>query len=80
MGTAKIAITLDEDLVRRIDRLVEDGRFPSRSRAIQIAVRAQIDRVDRGRLARECAKLDPHFEQTLAEEGASYDLESWPEY
>jgi Arc/MetJ-type ribon-helix-helix transcriptional regulator len=80
MGTAKIAITLDEDLVRRIDRLVEDGRFPSRSRAIQVAVRAQIDRVDRGRLARECAKLDPNFEQTLAEEGASYDLESWPEY
>jgi Arc/MetJ-type ribon-helix-helix transcriptional regulator len=80
MGTAKIAITLDEDLVRRIDRLVEDGRFPSRSRAIQVAVRAQIDRVDRGRLARECAKLDPNFEQTLAEERASYDLESWPEY
>ncbi len=80
MGTAKIAITLDEDLVRRIDRLVEDGRFPSRSRAIQVAVRAQIDRVDRGRLARECAKLDPNFEQTLAEEGASDDLESWPEY
>lgn len=80
MAATKIAITLDEDLVDRIDRMVADGRFPSRSRAIQIAVRAQIDRVDRGRLARECAKLDPDFEKTLAEESADYDLESWPEY
>ena len=80
MGAAKIAITLDEELVERIDRLVAAGKFPSRSRAIQVAVRAQIDRVDRGRLARECAKLDPGYEQTLAEEAAAYDLESWPEY
>ncbi len=80
MSTTKIAITLDEDLVRRIDRLVGERRFPSRSRAIQLAVQAQIDRLDRGRLSRECAKLDPAYEQQVAEEGASYDLESWPEY
>ena len=26
-------------------------------------------RLDQGRLARECAKLDPDFEKALAEEG-----------
>ena len=80
MSTIKVAITLDEDLLERIDRLVAERRFPSRSRAIQLAVKAQIDRLDRGRLARESAKLDPAHEQQIAEEGASYDLETWPEY
>jgi metal-responsive CopG/Arc/MetJ family transcriptional regulator len=80
MSSTKIAITLDEDLVRRLDRLVDERKFPSRSRAIQLAVQAQIDRLDRRRLSRECAKLDPRHEQQVAEEGASYDLESWPEY
>lgn len=80
MPTTKVAITIDEDLLERIDRLVAHRRFPSRSRAIALAVKAQLDRMDRGRLARECSKLDPKEEQQLAEEGASYDLESWPEY
>ncbi len=75
-----MAITLDEKLLERIDRLVAERKFPSRSRAIQLAVQAQIDRLDRRRLAQECAKLDPRYEQQLAERGASYDLESWPEY
>ncbi len=80
MGTAKVAITLDEDLLERIDRLVKEKRFPSRSRAIQLAVQAQIERLDRRRLARECRKLIPAEEQQLAEESVSYDLVSWPEY
>ena len=42
MSTTKIAITPDKDLLDRIDRLVADRRFPIRSRAIQLAVRAQI--------------------------------------
>jgi metal-responsive CopG/Arc/MetJ family transcriptional regulator len=80
MSIIRIAVTLDEDLLQRIDRLVAERKFPSRSRAIQLAVKAQIDRLDRRRLARECAKLDPAYEQELAEEGASCDLASWPEY
>jgi len=80
MGVIKVAITLDENLLQRIDRLVAERKFPSRSRAIQLAVKAQVDRLDRRRLARECAKLDTLCEQELAEEGAPYDLESWPEF
>lgn len=80
MATAKIAITLDEKLLERVDHLVRTRRFPSRSRAIQIAVRDALDRLDRTRLARECAKLDPAVEKQFADEGLAPDLDEWPEY
>ena len=80
MSTAKVAITLDENLLRRLDRLVKNRLFENRSRAIQEAVREKLSRLDRDRLARECAKLDRKFEQALAEEGLSDEAEEWPEY
>ena len=40
----------------------------------------ELERLDLTRLARECAKLDPQFEQELAEEGLAEDLAEWPEY
>ena len=80
MGAAKVAITIEEELLERIDRLVQQRRFPNRSRAIQEAVRDKLDRMDRGRLARECAKLDRAFEQKMADEGLAGDLEEWPEF
>ena len=33
MRSVKIAVTLDQDLVARLDQLVEENQFPSRSRA-----------------------------------------------
>lgn len=80
MRTAKIAITIDEELLSRLDRLVSEKRFSNRSRAVQEAVRDKIERLERSRLARECAKLDPRSEQQLAEEGFSEDAEQWPAY
>ena len=80
MGAAKVAITLEEELLKRVDQLVEQRRFPNRSRAIQEAVREKLDRLDRGRLARECAKLNRALEQKVAEEGLAGDLEEWPEF
>ncbi|MCI0354080.1 MAG: ribbon-helix-helix domain-containing protein [Acidobacteria bacterium] len=80
MKTAKIAITIDEDLLRRLDHATQRYAFRSRSRAIQEAVRDKLDRLDRTLLARECAKLDPRQEQRLAEEGMEHELEKWPEY
>jgi Arc/MetJ-type ribon-helix-helix transcriptional regulator len=80
MSTAKIAITIDEQLLDRLDKLVKDRRFASRSRAIQEAVRDKIERLQRTRLARECAKLDPEEEQRWAEIGMARDAELWPEY
>jgi len=80
MSTAKVAITLDEDLLKRLDRLVKNRLFENRSRAIQEAVSEKLARLERGRLARECAKLDRKFEQVMAEEGLSVEAEEWPEY
>ena len=84
MATSKVAITLDEELLKRLDRLVDEKKFPSRSRAIQDAVKEKLSRLDRTRLLRESAKLDPEFEQQLADEGLVEDLvediEEWPEY
>jgi len=80
MGRAKIAISLDEGTLQRLDRLVDQEVFPNRSQAIESAVAEKLQRLDRTRLARECAKLNPKFEQALAEEGLSDDVAEWPEY
>jgi len=80
MSTTKVAVTLDEKTLDRLDRLVKARVFPNRSRAIQEAVEEKLERLERSRLARECTKLDPAFEQAMAEEGMSEELGQWPEY
>lgn len=78
--SAKVAITIDRRLLGRVDALVSQRAFPSRSSAIQKAVEEKLARIDRSRLARECAKLDPKAEQALADQGLDRDLAEWPEY
>ena len=80
MVTSKIAITIDDNTLKRIDILVKSKFFPNRSKAIQEAVVEKLMRIEKSRLSRECAKLDPELEQSLAEEGFSSELEEWPEY
>jgi metal-responsive CopG/Arc/MetJ family transcriptional regulator len=80
MATSKIAITIDDELLQRLDILVKSSIFPNRSKAIQEAVKEKLMRLEKSRLAEECAKLDPTYEQALAEEGFSTELEEWPEY
>lgn len=80
MAVAKIAITLEQDILSDLDRLVKRNVFPNRSRAIQEAVREKIERLSVNRLARECEKLDSKAEQAWAEEGMSKEVASWPEY
>ena len=80
MAASKIAITLEKDMLKRLDMLVKSNLFPNRSKAIQEAVAEKLTRMEKSRLAQECAKLDPDFEQSLAEEGFTSELEEWPEY
>ena len=80
MRKAKIAITIDEKIVLRIDNLVKQDAFINRSQAIEEALRDKLNRIDRSRLARESAKLDPKYEQSLAEEGIREDSAEWPKY
>jgi metal-responsive CopG/Arc/MetJ family transcriptional regulator len=80
MAASKIAITIDDKMLKRLDILVKSKFFSNRSKAIQEAVAEKLMRIEKSRLARECAKLDPVFEQSLSEEGFSSELEEWPEY
>jgi len=65
MSRSTVAVSLEETALAR---LVKKAVFPSRSQAIQIAVEEKLDRIERSRLARECAKLDRDFEKSLASE------------
>ena len=80
MAASKIAITIDDKILKRLDRLVQSKVFLNRSKAIQEAIEDKLTRLDKSRLAQECAKLDRTFEQGLAEEGLSSELEEWPQY
>ncbi len=80
MSTTKVTITLDAELLERVDELVARRDFRNRSRAIEAALTEKLARVRRTRLARECAKLDRDEERALAEEGLAQSFDSWPEY
>ncbi|MFQ5683760.1 MAG: ribbon-helix-helix domain-containing protein [Candidatus Binatia bacterium] len=80
MARSKVAISLDESTLDRLDKLVKKQVFSNRSQAIEEAVTEKLARLEKSRLARECAKLDPAFEKALAEEGLSEGLVEWPEY
>ena len=77
---AKVAISLDKRTLSRLDRLVKSNVFPNRSQAIQTAIDEKLARLDKNRLARECAKANPTQEKAMAEEGMSWALGEWPEY
>ncbi len=80
MPTRKVAVTLDENALARLDRLVAAQQYTSRSRAVQAAVDSFLAWKTRRRLAEECAKLDPAEEIALAEEGLSWEAQEWPAY
>ncbi len=80
MDKAKIAITLDEKIVGRLDQLVKQEAYSNRSQAIEAALRDKLQRLDRTRLARELTKLDPQQEKALAEEGIATDGAEWPAF
>jgi metal-responsive CopG/Arc/MetJ family transcriptional regulator len=80
MAKAKVAVTLESSTLNRLDKLVKAAHFTNRSQAIEIAVEEKLARLERRRLAEECAKLDPEAEQALADQGLEADADAWPEY
>ncbi len=77
---AKVAITIDAELLQYLDMLVAQHYFNNRSQAFQEAMKKYIHKIQRERLAAECDKLDQSFEQSLADEGFDEDMEEWPDY
>jgi len=80
MSKEKIAITLDEEFINELDKLVGEHIFQSRSQAIREAVSEKLRRMKHNRLAEECSKLDAVFEKAMAEEGLTEDANQWPQY
>ena len=74
MSATKVAISMDETLLQLLDRLVKNRSFRSRSQMVQEAVSEKISRMDKGALARECAKLDRKSEQAMADEGLATEV------
>ena len=80
MPKTKVALTLDTELLERVDELVAKQRFRNRSQAVEAALADKVTRLARTRLARESAKLNPKDEKRLADEGLVDTLDAWPEY
>jgi metal-responsive CopG/Arc/MetJ family transcriptional regulator len=80
MSVAKVTISIESSLLRRVDHLVKARVFSNRSQAIQAAVKEKVSRLDSNRLAQECAKLDRVQEQALADEGLASEVAEWLEY
>ena len=80
MASLRITFTIDDRLVKKIDRLVEKNVYPSRGKMIQEAVAEMIVKLDTCRLARECANVDPQYERAIAEECVRIVNEIWVEY
>ena len=76
MPRSKVAISLEENTLRRLDLLVKQEVFPNRSQAIQTAVEEKLERLDRSRLARSTATHRPqvHDEVLAAWNSESVDL------
>jgi Arc/MetJ-type ribon-helix-helix transcriptional regulator len=80
MPTAKVAVTIEEQLLREVDGWVAAGDYPNRSRAFQAGLtRLREERQQRRSLLAELAKLDPAEERALAEERLSGEA-PWPAY
>ena len=69
--STEIAISLDNELLAKLDSLVEKKVFPSLDIAIQSAVKEKLARLEDERFVEECQNLNPRLEQAMAEEGFS---------
>jgi metal-responsive CopG/Arc/MetJ family transcriptional regulator len=69
MPKTRVVLSLSAALLERIDALVREGRLHDRSQAIEAALEEKLLRLNRTRLAEECARLDRSEELALAEEG-----------
>jgi metal-responsive CopG/Arc/MetJ family transcriptional regulator len=80
MSMAKVAISIDNEQLKRIDYYVKKKIFKNRSQAFQLSINQTLDHLEHNRLAQECEKLDVAFEQDIAEMGLDEDFETWPKY
>ena len=58
MMPERLTLTVDADLLRELDRLIDDGVYQSRSQAVRVALERILRRVDAPRVASDSADFD----------------------
>ena len=75
MPTKSINITIDEEVLQKSDRLVQEGKYPNRSRFIEEAIALRLKQID-AEFIGEQAKL---LAEDESEEWFEGEIESWQE-
>lgn len=80
MAVAKVAITVEKEILKQVDRLVREGKYKNRSKAIQDALEDKLKGWRKKRLLNELSKLDPAEERAAAEESLGFEDDPWEKY
>jgi Arc/MetJ-type ribon-helix-helix transcriptional regulator len=80
MGVAKVTVSIEAEIIKKVDRLVKEKVFRNRSQAVQTAVDEKLTRLEKNRLTIECSKLSKDEERAFADLGLAAEIEEWPEY
>ena len=75
MATKSINITIDEELLAKLDVFVSAGRYPNRSRSIEDAIKTKLKELDEEAIG-EQAKL---LNKNESEEWFEGELKTWQE-
>ena len=79
-NNSKIAITVSPLVLNRLSSWVQNEHYASRSKTIEQAVKAQLQRLERTRLSDQCALLDADEVQAMADVGLALDAAAWPAF
>ena len=80
MSTKKITVTLQENVVERLDSLVKNHHHKSRSKAVQIAINDYLKNMEKQKMYAQIDKMDLEEEMQVAEESLEAANEIWTEY
>jgi len=73
MSRSKVAISLDQHLLLRLDRLVKGAGFPSRSQAIQVAIEEKLERIEGDLSGPSEDKLEEELQAVLLATQTAFD-------
>lgn len=79
MGAKKFAVSIDEGLIKKLDKAVKNGSAKNRSNALQLALSEYLAKLEIEAIKKECSKLNSKEEREMANEFIE-EVESWPKY
>jgi metal-responsive CopG/Arc/MetJ family transcriptional regulator len=80
MSLSEVTISIESEILKRVDRLVELRVLTSRSQFMQMSIEERLAKIVHDRLAHECAKLDRAEEQSFADIGFTKEAASRIQY